>query len=495
MLDAVPLLATTLLLIFIFSYFFVSLQLSEIRANWNERRCDTFVIPIAHLVPDGSDPSIDPSEFAINNFQYCLGKLIDSSISTMMSPVLSMFNSQLEASGQIQTSINYLRANAKSLLEPLNALFQSLWNKIKVILYGVARIYAKLASSFNRIFGIAISSIFAGIGVYKGIRNLLNLVIYVIIVVITIIIVIILFAAFLIAPVLPITLIVLATISASVFGAPPGSDGLCVAPGTLVALKDGWKAVEQLKPGDELREGIIEGILTTVGGTCVNVHGVVLSESHVLFDTNDSKWKTAAKHSMAKPTESPQILYCLNTSTHRWIVKGDVELTLLDWDEIPDEYDVKWEQIVDSMLNPNCSTPLNSVPGRGLLGEHTYVLERSRGLIKITTVTIGDYIKDETSFTEVLGVYRDIVTPVPRSGVNKAGWIFDTKWVHPKHNNLEKEGNAYSLVTRSGVFSTDSGLVRDFTEVGADRIDKTYDFVLSLLASINRNDEAYNICN
>lgn len=493
MLDAVPLLATTIILIFIFSYFFVSLQLSEIRANWNERRCDPFVIPIAHLVPKDS---VDASDFAINNFQYCLSKLIDTSISTMMYPVLSMFNSQMAASGQIQTSINYLRANAKSLLEPLNAMFQALWNKIKIVLYGVARIYSKLASSFNRIFGIAVSSIFAGIGVYKGIRNLLNLVIYIIVVILTIILVIIIFAAFLIAPILPVTLLVITTIGASVFGASVAGmeEGICVAPGTLVAVKDGWKAVEDLKLGDELREGIVEGILKTVGARCVSIEGVILSESHILFDLADSKWKTAGNHSMAIHYEHiPKNLYCLNTSTHRWIVKGNVELTLLDWDEIPDEYDVEWERIVNVMLNGEYSS-LRSVPGRGLLGEDTLILEKTKGLINISKVAIGDYIKDDTTFTEVIGVYKDIVTPVPRSGVNKAGWIFNKKWIHGSHTSLEKEGNAYSLVTRSGTFSTDCGVVRDFTEVGADRIDQTYDFVLSLLASNNRNDEAHNVC-
>ena len=181
---------------------------------------------------------------------------------------------------------------------------------------------------------------------------------------------------------------------------------------------------------------------------------------------------------------SPTTLYCLNTSTHRWIVKGNVELTLLDWDEIPDEYDVEWERIVHFMLNGDSS--LRSVPGRGLLGEDTLVLEKTKGLINITKVSIGDYIKDNTTFTEVIGVYKDVVTPVPRSGVNKAGWIYNKKWVHQTHTSLEKEGNAYSLVTRSGTFSTDCGLVRDFTEVGADRIDQTYDFVLSLLASISK---------
>jgi hypothetical protein len=169
-----------------------------------------------------------------------------------------------------------------------------------------------------------------------------------------------------------------------------------------------------------------------------------------------------------------------------------VELTLLDWDEIPDEYDLEWERIVNVMLNGEYSS-LKSVPGRGLLGEDTLVLEKTKGLINISKVAIGDYIKDDSTFTEVIGVYKDIVTPVPRSGVNKAGWIFDKKWIHQTDNLLEKEGNAYSLVTRSGTFTTDCGLVRDFTEVGADRIDQTYDFVLSLLASNNRNDEAHNL--
>mgnify|MGYP003344928413 CR=1 FL=1 len=54
-------------------------------------------------------------------------------------------------------------------------------------------------------------------------------------------------------------------------------------------------------------------------------------------------------------------------------------------------------------------------------------------------------------------------------------------WRHPLTplSNTEKIG--YHFITESGTFLVGSILVRDFTEVGSSRIDKTYDFTQSLL--------------
>jgi predicted ATPase len=42
------------------------------------------------------------------------------------------------------------------------------------------------------------------------------------------------------------------------------------------------------------------------------------------------------------------------------------------------------------------------------------------------------------------------------------------------------------LITESGTFQTEQGLVRDFTEVGYDRIHETYSFVADRLLNHHR---------
>ena len=494
MLDGIPLLAVTIILIGIFIHIFANLQLTTIRANWTSMRCEPLSVLIAHLVPDGKDPTVDPNKFSMDNFQFCLANLMDASISSAMNPVMGAFNTQVDATTPINESINYLRASSSSLLQPLNSMFQSLWNTVKVFAYQIIRVYRKLHSSFDRIFGIIVSSIFAGLSMIKAIENLLNLVILVIIIIMTILIIMMIFAFYLLFPVMPIIITTLAVISASVFGGSVGgmSDSFCVFPGTLVATADGWKAVEELISGDLLRDGIIEGILKTTGkaGKYVSIGSLKLSESHLIFDIFDKEWKFAKDHTLAQDLSDnePEYLYCLNTSTRTWIVKGsiddDVEFTLRDWEELPDDEvcDEEWEKLIFSMLNNGNDKSFGSNPGRGLLGSQTFVWVKTRGLIEISKINVGDFVKDGyDSFTEVIGIYIDSSEIMPRSGPNSAAWIWNPDleiWSHPEETLEDSEFLGFQLITKSGIFMMgDERIVRDFTEVGADRIHETYSFV------------------
>lgn len=499
MLDGIPLLAVTIGFIAIFIHIFTGLQLTTVRANWGTMRCNPFVILIAHLVPDGKDPNVDPSQFSIDNFNFCLTQLMDASIQQSMNPAMDLLSKQTDAAVPVKESLNSLRSNATSLLNPLTSLFQNLWDRIKAVIYQVVRGYRQMHSAFDRIFGITAATIFAGVSMYKAIQNLLNLIILIIIIILTILIVMMVFAFFLLFPVMPIIITTLTVISASVFGSAVAgmADSFCVFPGTLVATRDGWKAVEDLKPGDALREGFVEGVLKTSGkgGKYVSIGSVRLSESHLMFDIFDKTWKPAKEYTLAQRVkDEPPYLYCLNTTERTWVVRGsfndEAQFTLRDWEELADNKDTDkaWEKLVSSMLNgkntlPNISD--FSSPGRGMISSNTHVYEKTRGYTRICNINIGDFVKDGYDhFTEVLGIYIDSSEVAPRSGPNSAAWVWNSDlqiWTHPE--KVEELSADYDfvgshLITRSGIFMLeDETFVRDFTEVGADRIHETYPFV------------------
>ena len=54
-------------------------------------------------------------------------------------------------------------------------------------------------------------------------------------------------------------------------------------------------------------------------------------------------------------------------------------------------------------------------------------------------------------------------------------------WVRRTTTSPGPDTIGYHLITESGTFRTKQGLFRDFTEVGADRIQDTYSFVASRL--------------
>lgn len=493
MLEAVPLLATTLVFISIFAYSYASLELNEIKANWNERRCEPLVIIVAALLP--IDENKDISEFSIDNFQFCIGKIIDSSISIFLSPMLQLFGHQLNATNTVSDSMNYLRSMALTLLKPLNDMFKILWEKMMVIIYQTARIFYKLYSAMDRVFGIATATIFAGMSMYKAIQNTMGFVIQVIIAILIILCILVVFLYFIMWPVIPIILTMIGILSTTVYAANVSgmSGDFCVAPWTMVKVKGGYKRVSELVPGEELDDGVIEGILkvSTQGtqskwskGSSVKIDGITISKTHII--KHDGKWIMAGEHPLAVTTEDPGILYCLNTSNRVWTVKGtEVDHKLLDWEEIPESNDVEWELMIHKILNDTHKTLKHSAPGRGLFGEDTiiYTLDSEKPISKIV---IGDRIRDKVGYTRVLGIYKDTSEIVPRSGPNAAVWLYSRGWTHPITDCLPKTKSAYQLVTESGTFVIQSNiLVRDFTEVG-ERIHETYPFTAECLSRAER---------
>lgn len=495
MLEAVPLLATTLVFISIFIYSYASLELEEIKAHWNERRCEPLVMVMAANMKVND---IDPTE----NFEFCIGKIIDSSISIFLSPMLQLFSKQVDSTKPITDSMNYLRQMAATLMKPLMNIFKQLWNKFGYVVYQAARIFYKLYSAMDRIFGIATAAVFAGMAMFKGIQNAMGFVFQVIIAILVILCVLVIFLFFVMWPVIPLILTMIGILSATVYaGNVSGMSGsFCVAPSTLVKTKHGWKMVSELVSGEELDDGVIEGVLKFDGngGECVSIDGLIISKTHLIF--NNSEWVFAEKHQSAVECESPSFLYCLNTSSRTWTVKGtkgSTEHLIRDWEELPDssELDFSWETLVDTLLNGKESVkPLRSQPGRGLFGDGTVVWGKNNLPINICDVAIGTIIKDNKGFTRVIGVYSDTSEIVPRYGPNPYIWNYSTnkkRWIHPHIEECcLKSKYGFHLITESGTFLVGylhSGVsetrlfVRDFTEVGASRIHETYPFTKEAL--------------
>jgi hypothetical protein len=365
-----------------------------------------------------------------------------------------------------------------------------------------------MSSAFHRIFGIVISTIFAGISMYKGIINIKNFMMKICVIILYIIIALLFLLFIPLIQVIPIVIIPLLTALVVAGVKIEGADAFnCVAPGTLVACKDGWKPVESLKIGESLREGRITGILKGIpGGACVKIGEVVISNLHVVFDQKVDKWVHASDHSMAVPHPAPEIVYCLTTSTRTWIVEGD--LLLRDWMDIPNtpEASDTMEDFVWTVLNgfsdndsdtssrtassytSDEGSPQSNPVHLPLVMSTSHIFHKHDGYISILNVKLHDMIYDGESFTEVLGIYEGM-SPSQKAGCEDVSWILNqtrNRWVHPILKS-DSPSYGYNLITRSGKYSMNGEIRRDLTEIGCDRLYETRRLVLSLLNS--RNDE------
>lgn len=504
MLEALPLLATTFILVSIFVYTISQSEINDLRANWNERRCEPVSIITAQMIP--TDESVNRSDFASENFQFCIGKFIDSSLALFFSPVLKIFEKQLDTTNTVQQATNSLRESAASLTKPLNSTFQGMYNKLQGVLHQTLRIFYKINTIFNRIFGITTASVFAGVSMVKGIQNAINFIIYVILLILGILVILTIFFFFILFPYVPMILTTIGILSTTVAGAAAAgmSGSFCVAPSTVVAMKNGvWKRVDTIQPGEVLEDGsVVEGVLQTTGkdSNCVMINYVTLSSSHLVFDEQKQLWVSAGEHSSVMPcslASTPKTLYCLNTSSRTWRVKSDKtstsSLLLRDWEELPEHThsDSGWETLIYELLNRQAIHNAYgfSEPGRGLFGPETTLLTQKKGIIPIGEIEIGDFVLDHNnSFTKVLGIYKDSSEFVPSSGPNLAVWSYyegKRVWKHPYEKYVShpemKLQDGFHLVTESGTFMVKDLWVRDFTEVGHKRIHETYPFVLHRL--------------
>lgn len=493
MLSAVPLVVVTVVFIGIFVNSLLSLELDDVRKNFGKRRCEMMVILAAQKIP--TDPSVNKTDFAMDNFSFCMNKLIDDFLIRSMKKVFAVFQKEVSAASTLANSMNTLKGNATSYMNPLKDLFRGTFNKFTSIKDLIEQKFFRMRFSFERIYGIMISSLYSLISLMVANDNILKIMINSIVNFLLLLIALIIILIFTgtgavaiakSAFLWPAVYVAITTLGlgTSTMGGIAG--GLCVAPTTLVAMeKNTWKCVKEVVPGDVLASGaVVEGVLhgSSKHAKFYSIYNTIIADSHLVFHNN--KWIFPADHPDAIPFSSfVDSVYCLNTSDRLWKVKGDLdsdELMLRDWEELPssDSIDSDWETLISELLNSSPIHPSNSFPGRGLLSQTTSVFVRDKGPTPLLNVCIGDFVKDNDEFVEVLGVYRD------SSGPSNALWVFDSstqQWIHPSRTFVnEKDG--MQLLTSSGCFTIDSGeRVRDFSEVGLDRIHETYPFTQTKL--------------
>ena len=163
-------------------------------------------------------------------------------------------------------------------------------------------------------------------------------------------------------------------------------------------------------------------------------------------------------------------------------------LRFRDWEEIPSGYDMQWDTIINHLLNNEARfTMEDKVPKEyPLIAASCEVLHKTGERRPISSVTIGDLLYGEHGYTRVTGIYKG--TSIGERQLSDGVWIKNVKWEHLFSSiDSETKETGYHLTTDSGTFWVDakdfSGFVRDFTEVGIDKIHLTYPFVERVLES------------
>lgn len=219
------------------------------------------------------------------------------------------------------------------------------------------------------------------------------------------------------------------------------------------------------------------------------LNGIRVSGSHLVYNGERGVWLSVSEDSRATPIiEKEPILYCLNTSNRIIPVvtnKGTIQ-QFRDWEEIA-ENDIigqaGWDALVSKIVGVSGS---NDDTFSLMDGRNTVLTEN--GIKTLNMIRVGDSIQlSYNRSTKVIGIVDGRV-----KGGNTQGWM--SGCIERVYMSTERPYRRLStirvgkdfligrhLITECGEFIVNVNgstiMVRDFTEVGADRIHLTYPFV------------------
>ena len=285
----------------------------------------------------------------------------------------------------------------------------------------------------------------------------------------------------------------------------------CVDPNASIRLSNGKrKKLKDLQLGDSLfttdseKKNIVTGILSVDAKDTVlyDISGILMSGSHRVKSNNI--WILAKDHPDAnrKTTRLDQLI-CLNTTLHEVpVINSNREITWVgDWEEVDsDEGRKAWISMVNLQLNGG-SISVNEYPTAvPLVSPNVKVMKEDEGLLPIEKIQVGDSIlSSKNHYTKVTGIYRGILET--EKSVQDPEWISDGVWiqrglrfwstlssgVHHISDESSSDEKNYSrlegvfLITEDETFMIERKgsmhCVRDFTEIGASNIEKTYDLL------------------
>ena len=476
----------------------------DIMNNWPTRRCEPFVMFTAPLYKPSSDKR-STTEFAFDNFTFCLQTLSSNVMAGAFSPLFNMLKENFNVIDVAMGLFKNFRFYFKTLIDRFTNIIEDRFQQFKNV-FDMFRVgFTKLESAFGRINGMILATIFQAMSGYTFIQNLIQFVIKIVIIIIIILAALVIFLFFIMFPVIPIILTTISIIAAAGLGAAVNgyTGAFCLHPNTSIMLAEGSSIlIKNIKIGDILLPSfktyifanMVTGILEADGSKTdlYDIDGVKISGTHRVFEKGE--WVLVRDIERAKRiTEKSNILYILNTK-HHWVsAKGNTDILYVsDWEEVDNERgQLIWLNFVAKKLESSIPVGIpSSIP---LVSKSIQVYKKvqSRPIkTNISDIKIGDKIIDSLGkYTDVKGIYKGLFNTNLDNWISDGNWIFNNEWSinleGTKEDTNAPQQIGYQLITESGSFIALNAdkeiLLRDFTECGIENLEDCYDVLDKVL--------------
>jgi len=488
-----------------------SFEAQSVMSQWAKYRCMPEIMFWASMFKPADDPRSE-IQFTTDNFSFCTSEIAKSALETAIKPLLDVFVKMIESSIASIGYVMNLRSLSSNLFHGLERIFDIFGRRFNMTIHELHKTFVKQMTAMQKANSIAVSSLFAGLSLIKSIMNAFELMITVSIAILVILVVMVIFLFFLLAPVIPLILTAITVIGTTAYAGNVGgmSGAFCFEGGTRVAMSNGLnQRIDSIKLDDILADGskVISVLkFKTYPNTLLyNIDGIVVSGSHIIYQNGVAILVKDAEGAKIYNGELPEVIYCLNTSSHYIPIVGNKHtLIFADWEELDNESMDDWNKFVYERLNSGNKQIvhvknddiLNSETG---ISPHTEICvlmsDSTISVKRFSDLIIGDKIMDVDGYTTVIGLVTIAQGETKVFGnydgilMSGACWVLNQTgtWNQAIQSDcwMSKSPvcNMISIFTESGTFKINNTVLRDYSDIGLENIDKTYDFTLSRLNS------------
>jgi hypothetical protein len=493
---------------------------ANIAANWEAKRCDPGVVPIAGFFKPSNDPRT-ATEFAKDNWIFCQKEYVQNAVRLAAQVPKDLATAEASTAGVITEATGELADIFTDVWSFCYQAYKAFMDRMSGTMQLVHNTMIRFHDIVYRLQAAVLSIAMAVISLIITFVNSIKMTVIVAIILIGIILGLMIILFFVLAPIsgmiamvsalVGVVAVTVATTIAATKVAELYTPGACFISGTQVAIVGGATIpIEKVKVGDVLGD---TGHVTAVHhfwspDTLYDIDGVRVTGDHLvthpdyprqLIPAREYPGARAIKQGTLEWLRGGRDLWCLTTSTRRIPVKAITGIIMFaDWEEIPDDdmsAQAAWFRSVWATLNRSTAPVMPSAvltSNAGLAPDCLIACQGwAGGLVwrPIREVGLGDRVFDRTGHaTMVIGkvcMQGDQSTDAvairsPEHGpqlVTAATWIQveGARWTPAALGGFRGSDEHPTwwehLYTESGEFMISGGWrIRDASDVGLDDI-------------------------
>jgi hypothetical protein len=336
--DTIIFIVATLVAMLSSGYLFAVSQVSLLKKNWPEYRCNPLYMPMAGMVGDN----------VMSNFTKCTMKGFHDYAGFVMDPIVAEFGVVNETLGEVNSTLTGMRSMMSGVRGGFLGVVGSVFGKIQNVMSQTQYIVIRMRTLMGRVVAVMYSFLYIFYGGVESGKSLVN---------------------------------------GPVGGA---MNLLCFDENTKIQTLEGLKSMKDVRIGERLQQNL--ATVTSVykidgtGTQMYSLSGILVSGSHKVKYKN--KFIRVDSHPSAKKVKTKSdILICFNTSNHRIGIKN---YEFLDFVETEDSDFNKFKSDYIQMLYNRTSIDQTSEHKGGVL--FGTKIPTKDGLKDIQTVKIGDVL-------------------------------------------------------------------------------------------------------